>query len=125
MSTEKERLKAICKIISSEAVENQEQLIKRLNEEGFIVTQATLSRDIRQLKVAKIHDACGAYLYKLPEQSFLNTPKGTNTPYSNIEFSANLAIIKTNPDTQWLLLLISMPTHRTRLSEPLREMTPF
>lgn len=97
MSTKKERLKAICKIISSEAVENQEQLMKRLNEEGFIVTQATLSRDIRQLKVAKIHDASGVYLYKLPEQSFLNTPKGTNTPYSNIEFSGNLAIIKTKP----------------------------
>ena len=97
MSTKKERLKAICKIIRSEAVENQEQLMKRLNEEGFIVTQATLSRDIRQLKVAKIHDASGAYLYKLPEQSFLNTPKGTNTPYSNIEFSGNLAIIKTKP----------------------------
>ena len=97
MSTKKERLEAICKIIRSEAVGNQEQLMKRLNEKGFSATQATLSRDIRQLKVAKIHDSSGAYLYKLPEQNFFNAPKRIKNPYSNIEFSGNLAVIKTKP----------------------------
>ena len=97
MSTKKERLEAICRIISSEAVENQEQLMRRLNEEGFLTTQATLSRDIRQLKVAKIHDAGGAYLYKLPEQSLFNAQERANDSFSNIEFSGNLAVIKTKP----------------------------
>ncbi len=98
MSTKKERLETICRIIGNEVIENQEQLMNRLQEEGFAVTQATLSRDIRQLKVAKVHDACGNYLYKLPELSAFNvlhTP--TIAAHHKIEFSGNLAIIKTRP----------------------------
>ena len=47
----------ICKLIGNESINNQEQLSKRLSEMGFAVTQATLSRDIKQLKVIKVHDA--------------------------------------------------------------------
>lgn len=95
MSTKKERLETICQIISEEPITNQEQLIKRLEEKGFSVTQATLSRDIRQLKVAKVHDANGLYVYCLPERPRFLRKKADAHP--NIEFSGNLAIIKTRP----------------------------
>ena len=96
MSTKNERLEAICRIINEEPVYNQEQLMKLLNEKGFVVTQATLSRDIRQLKVAKVHDASGMYIYRLPEQVLMNGASQEGmTP--NIEFSGNLAVIKTRP----------------------------
>lgn len=54
MSTKKERLDAICRIIQTEKIGNQEELLKQLENSGFQVTQATLSRDIKQLKVIKV-----------------------------------------------------------------------
>ena len=61
------------------------------------VTQATLSRDIKQLKVAKVHDGTGDYVYRLPEESISKQaqPEGKKKP--NIEFSGNLAVVKTRP----------------------------
>lgn len=94
MSTKKERLEAICRIIGAEPIHNQEELMRRLDEMGFAVTQATLSRDIRQLKVAKVHDTNGTYVYRLPEP--IKT-KAVSNPHPNIEFSGNLAVIKTRP----------------------------
>lgn len=54
MSTKKERLDAICGIIQTKVISNQEELLKELEDSGFSITQATLSRDIKQLKVAKV-----------------------------------------------------------------------
>ena len=69
MSTKKERLDAICHVIQKEKIGNQEELLKQLEEKGFPVTQATLSRDIKQLKVVKVHDENGNYVYRLPYYS--------------------------------------------------------
>ena len=97
MSTKKERLDAICGIIQTEVISNQEELLKELEDSGFSVTQATLSRDIKQLKVAKVHDGNGDYVYRLPEESISKQaqPEGKKKP--NIEFSGNLAVVKTRP----------------------------
>ena len=97
MSTKKERLDAICGIIQTKVISNQEELLKELEDSGFSVTQATLSRDIKQLKVAKVHDGNGDYVYRLPEESISKQaqPEGKKKP--NIEFSGNLAVVKTRP----------------------------
>ena len=93
MSTKKERLDAICRIIQTE-----EELLKQLENSGFQVTQATLSRDIKQLKVIKVHDGDGNYVYRLPDYSALMQPVKEQTQYHpNIEFSGNLAVVKTRP----------------------------
>lgn len=98
MSTKKERLDAICRIIQAEVVSNQDELLRHLNISGFPVTQATLSRDIKQLKVAKVHDGNGNYVYRLPDYSALMQPvKEQTQQHPNIEFSGNLAVIKTRP----------------------------
>ena len=98
MCTKKERLEMICKLIGNESINNQEQLSKRLSEMGFAVTQATLSRDIKQLKVIKVHDANGMYVYRLPEKQALQVVKNpAQSIHANIEFSGNLAVIKTRP----------------------------
>lgn len=98
MSTKKERLDAICRIIQTKAICNQEELLKELETSGFQVTQATLSRDIKQLKVAKVHDANGDYVYCLPDYSALIQPNKVQTQHHpNIEFSGNLAVVKTRP----------------------------
>ena len=67
MSTRKERLDAICRIIQAKAISNQEELLKELMNSGFTLTQATLSRDIKQLKIAKVHTGEGDYVYRLPQ----------------------------------------------------------
>ena len=82
MSTKKERLDAICGIIQTKVISNQEELLKELEDSGFSVTQATLSRDIKQLKVAKVHDGNGDYVYRLPEESISKQaqPEGKKKP---------------------------------------------
>lgn len=98
-----ERQEVIAEILSKNAIESQEELLQQLSERGFELTQATLSRDFREMKVAKTPDAAGNYFYRLPGIK-LPQPKadkfGMTSSFSrhgiiNIEFSGQLAVIKT------------------------------
>ena len=53
MKTRTQRLLTIRKIIEGEAISNQEELLKKLEQEGFGLTQATLSRDLKFLQAGK------------------------------------------------------------------------
>lgn len=97
MTTKTERLNAICRILQAADISSQEELLKRLNQEGFSVTQATLSRDIRSLKVIKVHGANGSYAYKQPSTQAPDMTKDEALRPGRIEFSGNLAVIKTRP----------------------------
>lgn len=98
MRTKKERLDTICRILRTNRVSNQEELLKQLELSGFQVTQATLSRDIKQLKVMKVHDGKGTYVYRLPDASApLHDSKEQTQHHPNLEFSGNLAVVKTRP----------------------------
>ena len=66
MKNKQNRLNAIRIIIANERIANQEELLKRLYAQGFDLTQATLSRDLKQLKVAKTASSDGDYIYILP-----------------------------------------------------------
>jgi transcriptional regulator of arginine metabolism len=58
-------------IIMNNEVETQDELVDRLREAGFNVTQATVSRDIKELHLIKVPLADGRYKYSLPaEQKF-------------------------------------------------------
>jgi transcriptional regulator of arginine metabolism len=61
------RLLAIEKIITEDNISVQEELIKKLKGKGISCTQATLSRNLRQLGVARIPDGIGGYRYSLSE----------------------------------------------------------
>lgn len=50
-------------IVSAQDISNQEELLRELDKAGFSLTQATLSRDLKQLKVAKAMNAAGKYIY--------------------------------------------------------------
>lgn len=101
MSIKKERLEAICRIIQTEVICNQEELLKRLEENGFSITQATLSRDIKQLKIARMHDGEDNYVYRLPHSamsaSLVMQPSEQLKIHPSIEFSGNLVVVKTRP----------------------------
>jgi len=61
------RLLAIGRIINEEDISSHDMLLKRLKVKGIICTQATLSRNLRQLGAGRIPDGKGGYKYSLPE----------------------------------------------------------
>lgn len=67
MSTKQQRHAAILRIIASRTVSNQPQLRTLLEVEGFVATQATVSRDLEELGAVKIRLAGGASAYAIPE----------------------------------------------------------
>ena len=69
MKTKDHRLEAIKMIISGKEVGSQEEVLNELRKEGFTLTQATLSRDLKQLKVAKAASMNGKYVYVLPNET--------------------------------------------------------
>ncbi len=105
MNSKKSRLDAIKMIISSQEIGSQDELLQELMKEGFRLTQATLSRDLKQLKVAKAASMNGNYVYVLPNNTMYKRMTEPHTAmemlmhngFISIEFSANLAIIKTRP----------------------------
>lgn len=97
MKSKKQRLDTICEILQTTVVGNQEELLKQLNDRGFSVTQATLSRDIKHLKIIKTSDTEGNYVYKLPQNNMATQQKSEPTKIPNVEFSGNLAVVRTKP----------------------------
>ncbi|MCQ2982621.1 MAG: ArgR family transcriptional regulator [Treponemataceae bacterium] len=94
------RLKTIRKLIKNYRIESQEALLGYLTKEGFEVTQATLSRDLKLLKVGKISDGHNGYVYTLPgeedrQESEISLAQDFMRGYISIECSGNLAVIKT------------------------------
>lgn len=60
------RQEKILEIIESEEIETQEELANRLRERGYKVTQATVSRDIKELRLIKISGRRNTYRYARP-----------------------------------------------------------
>ena len=79
MKIKNNRLEALRLIISSQQLGSQDELLNALQKEGFKLTQATLSRDLKQLKVAKAASMSGSYVYVLPNDTMY---KRVSTPHS-------------------------------------------
>ena len=86
------------------SVGSQEELLQELNREGFELTQATLSRDLKQLKVAKAASMNGKYVYVLPNNIMYkrSTDQSAgemlrNNGFISLQFSGNIAVIRTRP----------------------------
>lgn len=97
------RLEALRLIISSQQLGSQEELLNALQKEGFQLTQATLSRDLKQLKVAKAATMDGSYVYVLPNETMykrVSTPSSVREMmeipgFLGMQISGNIAVIKT------------------------------
>ena len=70
------RHQAILDLIEKHPIDRQEDLLAHLREEGFDVTQATVSRDIRDLQLVKVADADGHYRYMPAAASGKVSPQG-------------------------------------------------
>ena len=90
----------ILEIIDRYDVETQEELIDRLRQSGFDVTQATVSRDIRELKLSKVMTAKGSYKYLQPVRNEVSAPRFNSALTESIikvDCSANIIVLKTYP----------------------------
>jgi transcriptional regulator of arginine metabolism len=103
MKNKRNRLQVITEILRSSVVGSQEDLLQVLTDRGLNVTQATLSRDLKLLKVAKTPLANGTYKYVLPSITKTISPQGTFNHLTShgavlsLEFSGPLAVVKTKP----------------------------
>lgn len=101
---------AICEILAHQHITTQEELCEALKHRGYDVTQATVSRDIKELHLIKIPDQNG-YHYSLPES------QGTRASHDrlqrvfrdfviNIDYCDNLIVIKTLPGSAQSVALL-------------------
>lgn len=94
-----ERHSKIVELIGKYEIETQEELAEKLNQSGFNVTQATVSRDIRELKLTKIQGENGRQRYMV-----LESPRGTSAikyirilkdGFMSMDMAQNILVIKT------------------------------
>ncbi|MFZ5626856.1 MAG: arginine repressor [Bacillota bacterium] len=98
------RQRLILDIIEEKAIETQEELAEELRARGIEVTQATVSRDIKELRLVKIPTGDGTYRYGLPRDSVIEHSEERMRrifldSVAHIDHCDNLIVIKTLPGT--------------------------
>ena len=95
------RQAAILAIIEHDDIETQEELALALRARGFAVTQATVSRDIKELKLLKVSTSRGTYKYATSGRAETSMNDRFVRIFSHavisIEFAQNIVVIKTLP----------------------------
>ena len=105
MKNRKRRVELIVDLIKNNCIGSQEELSKMLSDNGYNVTQATLSRDLKLLKTTKVPTDRGTYMYILPDSNTikdkllasgqLNMNSNYQSGFISLEFSGNIAVTKT------------------------------
>lgn len=91
----------IREIITNKEIDTQEELVDLLKEAGFNVTQATVSRDIKELHLIKVPLDDGRYKYSLPADQKFNPyqklKRLLSDSFIGIDYSENLIVLKALP----------------------------
>lgn len=99
------RLETIKMLISSRELSTQNEVLEALEKEGYVLTQATLSRDLKQLKVAKATSMTGKSVYVLPHETMYHRVRNPRSAsemlispgFVSLNFSGNTGVIRTRP----------------------------
>ena len=105
MGKKESRLEVIKMLISSQELSKQDELQTELEKMGYETAQATLSRDLKLLRVVKAQNANGRYVYMLPDNQAYRNVSNNHVTISainqmgalGIRFSGNMAVVKTLP----------------------------
>lgn len=102
MSSKEQRQRAILRIIREQSVATQEELAALLARAGFGVAQATISRDIRELRLVKVASEAGGYRYAEPPEgpppdALGRAQRAFREFVVDVAFSGNLLVVKTLP----------------------------
>ena len=96
-----ERQNRILELVAKYEIETQEEMIERLQKEGYRVTQATVSRDLKELKLSKALTARGTYRYcASANRNHTGNVRLNNAMADSIigvNYSMNNVVIKTYP----------------------------
>ncbi len=88
-------------IISKFEIETQDQLVESLRESGVDVTQATISRDIKEMHLIKVPTSSGNYKYSLPRVYEYNTEqklhRALTDAFVSIDGAGHFLVLKTLP----------------------------
>ena len=105
MKNKKERLQLIVNLVKKNIIGSQNELAQLLEKNGCKVTQATLSRDLKTMKITKVATNDGGYMYIIPDNnklqdSLLMSGQHSMTLHQQVGFvsiklSGNIAVIKT------------------------------
>ena len=92
------RQEAICAIIKKYNVDTQSMLAQLLQEQGYAVTQTTVSRDIKELQLVKVPSQNGGYRYELPGADAADTSEYIDVfrkYIKDVRYSGQMVVIKT------------------------------
>ena len=95
-----ERHSKIVELIGKYEIETQEELAEYLNKEGYNVTQATVSRDIRELKLSKIQTENGGQKYAVfhPQTAFNDKyTRILHDSFVSMDMAQNFALLRIKP----------------------------
>ena len=97
-----QRQAKILEIISNKNIETQEQLLTELQAEGFRGTQATISRDIKELRIVKELTSLGTYRYTIPASDLGSSFSARlNTIFRecviSFDYAQNIIVVRTLP----------------------------
>lgn len=100
MRSKAERHRAIQEIVSREEIGTQKELVERLRQLGFDVTQATVSRDIAELRLARVSLGKGRYKYalpslELPEDLYEELKRQFGLFVKDVDRGGNILVVKT------------------------------
>lgn len=100
--SKEERHRAILNIIRDKVVSTQEDLAEELRRAGFAVAQATVSRDVRELRLVKVADDEGGYRYAIPPSamppdSLGRLQRAFRDYVVDVRFSGHFLLVKTLP----------------------------
>ncbi len=98
------RQKKIMELIERYEIETQKELVTALRREGYAITQATISRDIKELGLVKVPAGNKAYRYALPHEQRggnyqVRLERLFRDSVVSMDFSENLILIRTLPGT--------------------------
>lgn len=93
----------IREIITNREVETQDDLVEALRDAGYNVTQATVSRDIKEMRLNKVALDDGRYKYSMPADQKFNPlqklKRALADNFTHIDFTENLVVMKCLPGT--------------------------
>lgn len=98
-----QRHRKIRELIGAREIETQEDLVEELSKEGMQVTQATVSRDIKEMQLIKVPLEDGRYKYSMPQDQRYNPAhklkRALLDHFVGVETAENLVVLKCLPGT--------------------------
>jgi transcriptional regulator of arginine metabolism len=97
------RRSLVIKLVNDALIHSQGDLVRELGKSGYVVTQATASRDLEELGAVRGKDNFGVFRYQFVSAPQNSKSRGLAELITSVDFSGNLAVVQTPPGAAQLL----------------------